>query len=387
MHGIIGVLTLLQPLIEGAVPALFPAWTSPLQGMQTRAPAVTLGLRPVLDGSFQSAAAAWVGDHIAQRSTIVRAYNEVLWRSFGTSYMANRSLVRGLGGTLFEQNYILAYCGIRSITDITSLPAFARRLRVTEDWFVQRHRRLVYYLAPVKTSWFPDRIPASFPCPAGKRDQVRSSVLTAFQKAGVDFVDGRAVLEAQRGQIPVELFPRNGIHWNWLGTAIGTNALLLKLRELGLTTLPLLRYNVTATSQEEGSDRDLSDLLNLIWPPPSDLAPRVAVTPAEPAGTLRLAAVNDSFFEYLPITLLDAGRIFRSETVFGYLTLDQRHYESGEMVPIKKNAAGIMQTLLDADVVVLEEVESRVGGPYALQFLDMVEEEMMGRRTAGQIVR
>jgi alginate O-acetyltransferase complex protein AlgJ len=385
LQGIIGVLTLVQPFAAEMVPALFENWAPPLVGVRASPPAVVPSLQQVLDGSFQLAATAWVGDHLVQRPAIVRAYNEALWRGFGTSYMANRSLVRGLGGTLFEQSYILTYCGINLAPDVAGLPAFAHRLRAAEDWFEKRGRHLVYYLAPVKTNWFPDRIPANFPCPAEKRDQIHPSVLKAFNEAGVDYVDGPAVLEAQRGHVQVELFPRNGIHWNWLGAAIGADALLQKLRELGTLTLPALKYDVSIVDNETGFDRDLSDLLNLLSHPPGDPAPSVVVTPASPAGTLRLATVNDSFFEYLPITLLEAGRVFRSETVFGYMTLDQRRYENGAMVAINLAAPEIARTLLDADVVVLEEVESRVGGPYALRFLAMMEREMAREQAAAAV--
>jgi alginate O-acetyltransferase complex protein AlgJ len=375
VQGIIGMLTLLQPLAGETAPALFRSWAPPLQGMRAGTPTVALHIASVMDSSFQRAAEAWIGDHVAQRPAIVRAYNEALWRGFGTSYMDNRSLVRGVGGTLFEQSYILTYCGISLATDVAGLPAFARRLRAAEDWFEKRGRHLVYFLAPVKTNWFPDRIPTSFPCPAEHQNAVRLSILAAFGEAGVDYVDGPASLEARRGHFPVELFPRNGIHWNWLGATIGADALLQKLRELGLHTLPGLKYDVSITDQETGLDRDLSDLLNLLWPPPGDPSPDVVVTPTKPAGLLRIAAVNDSFLP-LPISLLERGRVFRSANLFGYLALEQLRYEGDTVVPIKLAGADITRTLLDADVVVLEEVESRVGGPYALQFLSMVEAEM-----------
>jgi alginate O-acetyltransferase complex protein AlgJ len=385
VQGVIGVLTLVQPLAGEIAPALFRNWAPPLLGMRAATPAVVLHIASIMDGSFQRAAETWIGDHVAQRPAIVRAYNEALWRGFGTSYMANRSLVRGRGGTLFEQSYILTYCGIYLATDVAGLPAFARRLRAAEDWFERRGRHLVYYVAPVKPNWFPDRIPTSFPCPTDKRNVVRPSVLAAFGDAGVDYVDGPAVFEARRGQVPVELFPRNGIHWNWLGAAIGADALLQKLRELGLSTLPTLNYVVNIKDQETGLDRDLSDLLNLLSLPPGDPSPSVVVTPTNPAGRFRLAAVNDSFLP-LPISLLETGRVFRSATLFGYLTLEQLRYEGDTVVAIKLSVADIARTLLEADVVVLEEVESRVGGPYALQFLSIVETEM-ARERAGTSVR
>ena len=384
LQTVIGCLTLLQPLGFNAAPALFRSWVPPLQGMNAPASPVVLSLNSVLNGSFQRAAEAWVVEHIAQRAAIVRTYNEALWRAFGTSYMGNRSLVRGKDGTLFEQGYILAHCGIGVATNLARVPDFARRLRTAQDWFARRGRSLIYYSAPVKTSWFPDRIPARFPCPQDKLDLVREPFLAAFHKAGVDFVDGRAALEAMRGRAPTELFPVNGIHWNWLGAAIGTDALLHMLHDRGLAVPQALSYQVNVVPHESGFDRDLADLLNLLVPKRDSPAPSLAVAPLTPRGTLRLAAVNDSFFQYLPIVLLDQGQVFRSANVFGYMTLTQWQYENGQITPLNMNASQIWQTLLDADVVVLEEVETRVGSPYALQLLDMVEAEMARERATGR---
>lgn len=377
LQGCIGLLTLLRPVLADRAPALFTDWVGPLRGVQNPAPDVTFSVRAVADGGFQRAAESWIADHVVQRAAIVRSFDQVLWDGFGSSYMANRSLVRGTDGTLFEESYILAYCGIAQATNVAALPEFARRLRIVEDWFVRRGKILVYYLAPAKTSWFSDRIPSGYPCFPERRGgvAVRNAVLAAFGRTGIDYVDGPLALESSHP--PVDLFPRNGIHWNWLGTAIGTEALLAKLHALGATDLPRLTYDIEMAPDETGTDRDLADLLNLLRPPAAARAPVVAVKTPAMSGTLRLAAVNDSFFEYLPMVLLQSGHVFASQTVFGYMTLDQRRFENGAIMPIVADPNEIKQTLLNADVVVLEEVETRVGGPYALQFLDMMEAEMV----------
>ena len=214
---------------------------APLVGVRVSPPTVQLSVRQVLDGTFQRAADPCVGDHVVQRPAIVRAYNELQWQGFGTSVMSNRSLLRAPGGALYDEGYILAYCGINSATNVPGLPAFAHRLRAAQDWF----------------------------------------------------------------------------------------------------------------------------------------------TPAQPPGRLRLAAVNDSFFTYIPIALLEQGRIFRSEAMYEYLTLNQFHYENGHIERVRHDNAEILRNLLDADVVLPEEVESRVDGPTASMFLDMVQAEMAREKREG----
>ena len=371
----IGASILARPYLGEAWPGLFRDWAEPLRGMQAQPPAAALTVRHVLDGTYQTAAAGWVAANLPQRAAVVRAYNEVMWRGFGTSYMANRELVRGKSGALYEKGYVLAHCGILASTDLKALPAFARRLRAAQDWFRTRGQYAIYMLAPVKTSWFPDDAPGRFDCPAARRDPARGPALAALDAAGVHYVDARAVLETTRQQVPVELFPRNGTHWNDLGAVLGARALVESLRAMGLGTLPVPSYGLIVEADETGFDRDLSNLLNLLVPPPGNRSPRVTMTSAGTAEAPRLVAINDSFFA-LPAYQLTIAGVFRSAVLFEYLTLNQRRYEGATVTFITAPEPEIVHDILTAEVVVLEEIESRVGGPYARRFLDLVEREM-----------
>jgi hypothetical protein len=99
----------------------------------------------------------------------VRSFNEILWRIFGTSVMSNGQIVVGRKQTLFEMGYLLSYCGLQKTTGADALLDFAKRLRSAQDWFANRGQRFVYMLAPMKVSWFPDRIPQSYRCPDSTR--------------------------------------------------------------------------------------------------------------------------------------------------------------------------------------------------------------------------
>jgi hypothetical protein len=347
--------------------------------MQRTELAPHLTFRSFLDRTFQKSAEAWVATTLPQRAAIVRTYNEALWRSFGTSYMASRSLVRGRHGTLYEEGYILVYCGISTPTKPEALPPFAQRLRSVQDWFQARGQRFIFVSAPAKTTWFANRIPTAFPCPENQRDWLHVPAFAALNHAGVHYVDERAALEAARHRVAIDLFPINGIHWNWLGAAIGAEAIIQALRDAGLSSLPALSYDLTVDANEVGPDRDLSDLLNLLIPPPGDPAPRVIVKPVESLGALRIVSVNDSFFT-MPAYLLTAAGVFQSATLFGYMTLDQRRFVAPNIVgfgqPISADEQEIVRAILTADVVVLEEVETHFGSPYALRFLDLIEREM-----------
>lgn len=64
------------------------------------------------------------------------------------------------------------------------------------------------------------------------------------------------------------------------------------------------------------------------------------------------------------------------------MNINQFEYENGAAIRIHMDVEDITRTLLDADIVVLEEIDTRVGGTYALQFLDIIEAEMAREKKA-----
>lgn len=376
---VIGAMTVLRPVLEPRLPAFYREPVKVLMGMQSVQASPPLALDTLFSGSYQKSADGALSAALFQRATLVRAFNEAQWRLFGTSYMASGSLVRGRDSVLFEESYIDAYCGLRLAVRVQDIPRFTARLRVVQDWFERRGQRFVYVLAPTKTTWFPSAIPRAFHCASQAHDHTYGPAQVALTRAGINWIDGRAILLAARRRAGFELFPRNGIHWNRLGQALADRALIEKLRSLGMTTLTPLTWDLSAGPDEVGSERDLSELLNLwarlpAWPTPLVTAHRSA--PA--AKPLTLTAVNDSFFDPMALMLTEAGDFDRIRD-YGYLTLSQVEYHEGAATSIKSDRARIVYDLTHSDVVVLEEVESRPGGPFSVEFLDMIEAVMGGK--------
>jgi hypothetical protein len=372
-----GILTVVRPVLSEALDWMYRDRVPALVGIEMAHEPPTLSVQTLFDHSFQNASEWWVSAHLPQRALIVRSFNQALWRMFGSSYMASGGIVRGVGGVLFEKSYILAHCGILPATNIPALPRFAARLSAAQKWFASRGQLLIYMLGEAKTSWFSDRIPSEFPCPTNRLDPGYVPAREALTAAGVDFVDGRKVLEAARQDVGINLFPRNGLHWNWLGAALASEALIRQLRALGAGGLPDLSYNVTVEPDElmHSYDRDLADLLNLLYPLQGAPSPQLQVHAWDkPACTL--AAVSDSFFSQ-PADLLQKGGIFRRIEINRYLTLGRQILPDPQEHPINVTAPDAYASLLTADVIVLEEVETRIGGPYALMFLDIVEQQMV----------
>jgi hypothetical protein len=358
-----------SPLVRDHLPK-----TKPLDGMQLPPVRPPLTVKTLWSSDYQKATEANAAAALPLRPVIVRAYNQIQWNTFGTSYMASGSIIRGRKGALFEESYILAHCGLAGSADPAALPAFAARLRKAQDWFQGRGQTFVYVLAPVKTTWFADLIPASYPCAGPKKDALYPAARSALNAAGVHWVDGRAVLEAQRGKLGYELFPRNGIHWNQLGVALTGDALVDVLRRQD-PSLPKPTWTVSTVPDEIGPDRDLASLLNLRRQPAAWKTPAVTPQPLAPPGQgrLTLTAVNDSFMDQLTLFLNQSELVSKGRN-YGYVTLAPIEYKNGGAALISPD--GLPQDLLTSNVVVLETVETQTGGELGQRFLKIVEDAM-----------
>lgn len=377
---ILAALALVVLALLGASPLLRERLPTPepLVGMQLPAQRPPLTLAALWSGEYQKATEANAATALPPRPAIVRAFNQAQWNTFGTSYMASGTIIRGRKGALYEESYITAKCGLLIPVKLKRLPQFAQRLRRAQDWFEARGQRFVYVVAPVKTTWFPQYIPPGYPCDGPKADTIYPTARKALDAAGVHWVDGRAALEAQRGKLGYEFFPRNGIHWNDLGVALTADAFAAELRRQGVAG-PKLAWTVETAPDEVGSDRDLAGLLNLAHPPRAWKTPRVTPQPLGPPGSgkLTLTAVNDSFMDTLALYLSRTEIVSRARN-YGYVNLATAEYRSGGVAAIP--ADGLLQDLRTSDIVVLETVETQAGGELGQRFLKIVEAEMARER-------
>lgn len=363
--GVVGA----SPLVRDRLPE-----HAPLQGMQLPPERPPLSVKALWSGEYQKATEANAAASLPPRPVVVRAYNQWQWNTFGTSYMASGSIIRGRKGTLFEENYILAHCGLITPVYPASLLVFAARVRKVQDWFESRGQTFIYVLAPIKTTLLPEMVPPSYPCAGPKKDIIYPAARRAFDAEGVHWVDGRALLLAQRDKAEYAFFPRNGIHWNQLGVALTGDAVADALRRKD-PSIPKLNWTVTTGPDEIGPDRDLVSLLNLRKQPLAWKTPAVTPTPLAPPGEgkLTLTAVNDSFMDQLSLFLNQNELVSRARN-YGYINLAPVEYKGGGAALIP--AEGLTQDLLTSDVIVLESVETATGAKLGQRFLDIVEAEM-----------
>ena len=169
----------------------------------------------------------------------------------------------------------------------------------------------------------------------------------------------------------IDLFPRGGTHWNLLGAALATREATRLIGEeagLGLFDFDWRRSDVAS-----GTDRDLLDLLNLLWPDPHYPVATIAARAGDDAHCERapkLLALGGSFVREIIVSLAQApcppqiDYWFSMRLANDDFDLVRYHTEPGETGNGERRPADLAElraSAQEADAILLEENEANIG--------------------------
>jgi hypothetical protein len=120
--GVAGVLTLGHPWLAGVALGLYEGLTPPLVGVVNNTPLAPPTLANIEAGRTQTAAMVAFNTAIPQRAFMVRAFNDLLWRSIGASYMASGRLLTGAKRQLIDADFLRFYCGYNTFHGLGQNP-------------------------------------------------------------------------------------------------------------------------------------------------------------------------------------------------------------------------------------------------------------------------
>ncbi|HYA81390.1 MAG TPA: alginate O-acetyltransferase, partial [Methylocystis sp.] len=170
----------------------------------------------------------------------------------------------------------------------------------------------VYLFSPSKAAHAPEYIPLNRRCPALGADSAQQKLAPyrdALAARGVPYLDAARLLREASAIYPIDLFPRGGIHWNLLGAglALRETSRLLAAEPAGS---PIGDYAFDWREEDEakGVDRDLLDLLNLLWPDAHYPTAAIFRTgpPTSCARAPKLLLVGDSFLREIIVAASQA---------------------------------------------------------------------------------
>ena len=121
------------------------------------------------------------------------------------------------------------------------------------------------------------------------------------------FVDTASDLAAAREEYGISMFPRGGIHWNSLATALGTQKVIAAVNaQRSDPLLATLSFTWRISYHPQGVDRDLLDIMNLRHPDTNYPVPELTYQSTPPPGgchTTTITEVGGSFLRNLNSTL------------------------------------------------------------------------------------
>jgi alginate O-acetyltransferase complex protein AlgJ len=341
------------------------AW--PLYGVAKPKPAPWT-LDAFLSGETQKTVSANLGRMSPVFPISVRAKNQLVYSLFGGS--AAPGVVIGRNGQLYEQYYIDEFCARDGAADPSRLSAWSSTLRDIQETAQARGKSFVYLISPSKAARYPEDLPKSAPCAAratAMPDKL-APYRSALDDAHVRYVDGPGLVAAERPKQPIPLFPRGGTHWNSVGGAL---AMREATRALPQSPVGVLNFTSAPAPEAVGTDRDLLDLLNLLWPDahyPTALIGRAGEV-GDCARAPRLLALGGSFLhEVLTAAALapcppqiDYWFYMRTEdngVELGHYRRAPGDASNGERLPATTEE--LVENLAGADFILLEENESNI---------------------------
>jgi hypothetical protein len=353
----------------------------PLWGLSAQTTA-SFPVQAFVDGAAQKAISAGFARKQPVFPISVRLRNQFLYSAFNIS--GAPTIVVGREHQLYEKLYIREFCARGAAPDPARLDAWASKLAAAQKGVEASGKRFAFLISPSKAARLSQYLPDDAPCPAMTRGTTEklAPYRAALDAHGVAYVDAASLMTQAAPAYPIDLFPRGGTHWNLLGAALAARELARRLDNDGHAPVPAYDFDWRQETVAEGTDTDLLKLLNLLWPdnryPTAALAGRSA---RSCATAPRIFAVGGSFLIEPLIALMETDNCRPAVDYWHYFTLDsgelhrarhvgvEREIFKNESAPSQETREAYAAGFAGADVVLLEENETAVGGTAQLDDL------------------
>ncbi|MDQ8039824.1 MAG: hypothetical protein REH83_05390, partial [Rickettsiella sp.] len=187
------------------------------------------------------------------------------------------------------------------------------------------------------------------------------------------YISGPHLMIEATKRYKTSMFPRGGTHWNYLAGGITANAIIHVINQLGMPNLKTLTFKY-ALKNPEGTDVDLTELLNLFNPNKNYLAPKLEFKSSTTSPT-SLAIVGDSFSDQILDAFLK-GDTFSKIDFYRYFKFSKTEYKrnSNPLVEdVNINSDHVLDSILAADVIILEENTLNTMSEHGILFYNLME--------------
>ncbi|MBV9654068.1 MAG: hypothetical protein JOZ42_05850 [Acetobacteraceae bacterium] len=334
------------------------------------------GFANLTNYKYQTYVSRLIGEMSPVYKPAIRWKNQLYYSAFGMSGMPG--IIVGAGNQLYQPEYLKEFCARRVEDYGAKAEAWAAKIRTMQDFFQTRGKLFLYVITPSKPAVYPSVVPPGYPCPS--TEQARREKLpmwtATLDRAGVHYVDTASLVAQARDAYPISMFPRGGVHWNRLAASLGAQAVTAaanRLRGGQLLTPFTITWERAFTPEQ--SDRDILDILNLMYPDKRYEVPVVALhsDPPPECRPARITEVAGSFLFLLDDALMSVAC---PPVISNWFYWDLKHFRfpGGTTNPLPVDAAERSRALLtDLDLMIYEENEAVTPEPpHGLRLLEFI---------------
>lgn len=306
------------------------------------------------EGSFQQQYSTYYEYHIGLRPFLIRLRNQLYYWMYDQS---TTHVVPGKNGQFFSWDYWAAFRGI-DFAGSDSLELRTERLLELRDSLKSSGVELLVVIAPNKVRYMPENLPERLaPVPGSETNY--DWYTRTLKNAGIPLLDFNARFIQAKDTVLKPLFSGTSIHWSGYGMHLAISEIIDTLEVLGQRNHVNMRYaDWVMTDSAISSDRDMVDLMNLLFPPATeDLAfPEYDLDTTGKARPVNMLLIGDSFF--WNFYAFDVRKqIFSAESKFWYYNKTQMDLD-GNRKPVDSLSA--RQAVEKVDYVVIMATESNL---------------------------
>ena len=332
----------------------------------------------MMSGSWQKAFEAKLSADVPARSVFIRFHNQLYYSLFSKSFMYSEALIIGKNNFIFEKKYLEKYCNSsRASYTKARFKQWANELKAIENYFSQQGKYFVFLITPSKASYYPEYLPAQYPCAMRSKRPDYYLAINSLKSAGVRYVDGSAITLKNKEKYGQLLYPRGGTHWSSLAAMLTLEELIKRLRH-SESKLPLPNYRYRVDKEPERVDKDLIQLAHLIFPYKDYNVPHITFpSPNFFSHTpLSVAVIGGSFLITLSELMLKSNLV---SSVDHFFYFDRAHFDYKQYMPtnsldgyLDNNNMKNFTAIFNSDIIILEENESLLQSSHINKLVNML---------------
>ena len=284
----------------------------PLSGYYVAAEKQEVSWKGWFSAEYQEKTDQYLNEFFGFRSFFIRVNHQIGYSFFNKAKTGYVQV--GKENYLYEENYIKAYYG----DDYIGKDSIAQRmymLKSVQDTLSTMGKSVIWVLTSGKGSFYPEYIPERF---HKKRDTTNAEIYLHYaEQLGINHINFSGYFQSIKESSPYPLYPQFGIHWSNYSFCLAADSIVRYVEQMRNIEMPHIYWNEIKVKRPDKGDRDISQSMNLLFPPKTfDMAYPVVKYESD-SGKVKpsLIMIADSF--YWCIYNLGWGNLF-SDNQFWY---------------------------------------------------------------------